>query len=1754
MDETPNLNQPKQDPLKELRNAVYGTGVDMPDPKPIDFGINDGLVGNFDTGPNPYKRTYNENLGKDILSYLSQTDQWANDPGRFAKVYDYGADWKHANFDRYYNHNSFKELGFSPYRDNDATYNEKGSAWDDFNRAMMGNVRLFGHGFISTEESGESAAEAMERINSVYGSTRGGVGGFMSNLALSAGYTQGILGRIFLEEAALAGVTLLSGGTTSAATIPMMGVELGRGIKNIVSGVRNLGKTYQTFKQLDNIDVARKIFNTVKGIPGAVGRTFIPRTSQLAADIKAGEYAFQGYKDLKAYAKAFRGAGHMYQDYREFALAYSEAAMEGKMLENKMNDDLINEFYAKNGYMPTGKDADAIYQTSVNTGTANKMLNAGLIYFSNKMLFGKMFSGIPTGGELLTKVMSTSLGDLKKLPLKMGENFYKFAENGFLKRAAKSVISSPYSPLSRSYWMANFVEGLQEVAQDASAQGFEDYYKNIYAHPMQAGYTEMAEALARGTGKQLNGRGLETFASGFLTGALIGPGQYLASEVLPTQSRRLVPQSLRDKWGITSYQDLVNLRNQSKADTLNSLNEVLRDPNKMDMSAKDYFIQVLNHAKKVDEALRSGDPVRIKEAQNEMYSDHLHRVFRTGNSQLLKEYFSKALKMNDQELSEAFNQPIEGAKDIRDRMKSLNERVDKFEKIYNAIEERFPNLIDETQYKKGTPEYLAATRRSRSFEQAKKMAMFAMDYFQEATKSQKDAMQYLTTNKPFENMSSTDVSVLFDTKGMQDNIDLLNDEIRVLKQGDAKQKQAAAEKQTLANDLNNFKNSVAYFEKVSEMFRKSEGKEEARQELKDFAKISTGSIIQNAKGKKFKVVSTSGDILTLEDEKGKRYTRKNRKGLKLIAEGEEAGMLLDKEDPVEFAANEMFKSFKTYLKNRAKVSDTILMDDSIEKAFSKIKEFYHYKNSAKSMAGVVNALHDAKGMMALALRIETANKALEGKFNEYAEEAFKGHESAKDFKALLNKLYDKSVRLVLPEGMTSLMNKEVPKQFFDEATGMVFDEQSNPRKYKEMADIVNKFFEFRNAQEESDKAEKAKKEEEARKTEEELKKKQAEQQGIKLQPVSTELPEEKKILKKKVEYDTPFEQMPDKLQVAILEGARIAGISEGIIEEDSSQDELTASEWFRNQYLKYKHVQNQIDKYNKAEGYEGPAKTTTITPTPTQAPVTDKKADIERRKQEELEQKVKDLKEQRNALRAEDGSIPSDKMSEFKRLGEEIVKASEAATRGNSKSSMLIKMFPKGVDTATTNPESLGKEGKKEAADIIEQVIQNSKTADEAFKKIQRLGYIFDINVTQLLKKYLDDRFNVDAPKIGNNKDSFQAWIYGKTDAELDALEGKKEEKPKGKLSPMQQYIADKDSKPTSGLKPQIIYSTSTTGKTTLANKYNDIQDADFLLYQYMVGKGIVKEDTDPITFESSIQRAGKDFYNYITALKSRSGEDAANKVVSEAITILQDSVKDGNVVLTSNYWMLNQDMERFVSKDVEKIAEKLMARDPMITKDAAEEAAKNMVERESKSFKGRRATEIPSGKTIEEMLFPSEKAGFQEKTMKKIENADIDTIKEIEDSLNNLTREELLEANLKELNQAINERKLILLRKFDFDSIQEGDMFLDPQGNLIEIVLKGSTMLGGQYVEDMDAKAVNITRENMDKVLAYKYIEGLEVEVPEDKASTDAKTAAKDTIENSKSISKEDDTKISSDAKNAKKGSGLDMLKNNKDDLNDNC
>ena len=1774
MADTFEFSQPENEPLPGLKKAIYGTGVDMPDPKPVNIDINHNLVGNFTTGPDPSKRNYNPNLGDDILSYMRQGDQWAFDKNRFAKTYDYGADWKHANFERYYSDPGFNKLGFSPYRDNDAHYNENTSAWDDFLRSMNGNLRLFGHGFISSEESGESSSEAMERINATYGSTRGGVGGFMSNLYLSAGYTQGIMSRVILEELALAAATVGSGFTASEVTIPAMGVEAVRAGRGIIQGIKGLGKTLSAFKQLDNIGKARQIFNAVKSVPRGLGRLVAPATSEFITGMRAAE----GFKELKNYANVFKGVGSMYKDYREFSLAYSEASMEGHMLQNKMNDDLINQYYAEHGYMPQGEDAEKIYKTALNAGAANKMLNAGLIYGSNKIVFGKLFKGIPGAGELINKAIKSPLGTLKTMPVKLGENFYKIAKDGFLKTAGRSIISSPYSPLSKQYWLANITEGLQELGQDASAEGFEEYYKNIYKNPMQAGFVEMLESLANGTGKQFSEKGFETFASGFLTGALVGPGQYIATEVIPTHSRRLLPKNLREKWGVTSYEDLKKMKDEGRASMMNSVNEVLKNPYKLNVDAKDHLIEVIEHAKKVDEAYRSGDPVKIEEAKREMYTDHVHRVIRSGNADLLRNYFKKVNEMTDDELTEAFNQPLESAQELRTELKKRADKIDKYEKIYNAIESRFPNINDETIHKKGSPEYFAALRRQDSFEKAKKLAMFANSYFQDATTAQKDAMEYLANNKPLSKISATDVSNLFDMSAIDNEIEVLDKEIRVLKKGDAKQQKIAQQKQEKRTQLNNYKNSINFLDTVSQLSRKLD--EEGVKELSSLGAISNGAVVKNKKGKEFTVVSTAGDVLTLQDEKGKKYTRKTRKGLEIVKEGEEVEMA-DKTNPVELATAEAYKHFKNYLKAIAEVNDEVLIDSNVDKAFEKLREFHHYKNTAKAMAGVVNVLHDPKGMMALAQRIETAKKSLDAQAETYYSDAYDAFADGKEYSSLLNQLYDKGFKLVKPDGIESLLKGEIPKQFIDEATDTIFDEKSNPTKYSAASKIVSGFLDFKKAEAE----EKRKRAEEA-----ELQKKADEKvkapTAIVTEPPTEE--EEKKKKKeevkqkvetrKKIAYGTPYEQMPEELKLSIIQGARVVGIPEGVIDENATQEEIELSDWFRNEYLKYKHVENLIDKYNKKEGLsQATTPTTTVKPPtttikPTTTPTTAPVSSVERNPV--IGDTLTSDSNQNYKIRGttDKGGVQWENTKDGSKGVWSKERFDEYIKNGRLKYDIAAPVSDKKADIEKTLYGTLS--GSRPLSEMIKDGIYID-LGNNMFAYVGKEGIAAIVN-----KDVIDNNGNYrttksfwvtkekrwDIPNLANLKDDAkiykldeQAYIdkfqkaTDKLNAELAAL-GEKEQKPAGKLTPMQQYNADKENKPASGLKPQIIYATSTTGKTALAKKYNDILDADFLLYEYLVEKGIVKEDTNPDTFENSVQKAGQEFFNYLSALKSANKIEARDKALSDIISRIQNLVEqEDKIVLTSNYWMRNQDMNRFVSKDVEGVAERLMARDPMMSRDKAMEAAKNLVEGETSSFKGRPFKEIPKDKTLEDMLFPKDEVDVQDKFIKRIGLANINELRAIEDELSNLSREDLLKVNFKELRQQINDRKIVLLRKFDFNSIVEGDTFMTKNGDFLTITYTTKNKLLGE-IDDESGESIEITKDNIFEILDMRYVEGVIIDMPSEPASEEAKDAAKTTLANSNNISKTEDSEINEKSKKAKKGSGLDMLKDNKEDLNNNC
>lgn len=158
--------------------------------------------------------------------------------------------------------------------------------------------------------------------------------------------------------------------------------------------------------------------------------------------------------------------------------------------------------------------------------------------------------------------------------------------------------------------------------------------------------------------------------------------------------------------------------------------------------------------------------------------------------------------------------------------------------------------------------------------------------------------------------------------------------------------------------------------------------------------------------------------------------------------------------------------------------------------------------------------------------------------------------------------------------------------------------------------------------------------------------------------------------------------------------------------------------------------------------------------------ITDTKADIERRKQEELEENVQDLKDKRNALRGEDGVVPKENMTEWTQLGKDVIEAQNKATRGNNEGFIPIRTEKDGV---LSGKDAIRAEDEIER--IIQKIIKGEITLEQAVSFIQN-KYKLLANENAFLLNYINDRTS-NAPEIGNNKQSFPAWRKGKYDSEI---------------------------------------------------------------------------------------------------------------------------------------------------------------------------------------------------------------------------------------------------------------------------------------------------------------------------------------------------------------------------------------------------
>ena len=97
--------------------------------------------------------------------------------------------------------------------------------------------------------------------------------------------------------------------------------------------------------------------------------------------------------------------------------------------------------------------------------------------------------------------------------------------------AAVKSLASPklYGKYGMDYLKANFAEGIQENLQDAISQGAAAHAVALYTDPKRGSYEGYMGHFMTGMKQQFSAQGAETFAGGFLMGAMAQPFMGTAS-------------------------------------------------------------------------------------------------------------------------------------------------------------------------------------------------------------------------------------------------------------------------------------------------------------------------------------------------------------------------------------------------------------------------------------------------------------------------------------------------------------------------------------------------------------------------------------------------------------------------------------------------------------------------------------------------------------------------------------------------------------------------------------------------------------------------------------------------------------------------------------------------------------------------------------------------------------------------------------------------------------------------------------------------------------------------------------------------------------------------------------------------------------------------------------------------------------------------------------------------------------------------
>lgn len=1015
------------------------------------IGVRENLIGS----PNfpEFNGPGNPSKAMDYIIMSQESTDTEIRKNQYGKVftYDAGPDGN-AFYERYaaLGPEKFDEVGFTPFRNNEANFNSNTTWWDRSKR-MMGHAFpvLFKRGFVDGPKSFaklltgdvtgadlEDAAQ-YERYAAIGMDSTGGLGAFFNNTVMNFGYTAGIITEAIAEEVAMTALTGLSGGSfapVQGARSAMLGARIAKGFGKFGTGAKSLKNIFTVAKNPAN---AQRFWKAVRS---PVGKVINPIENTLET-IQSFSKASKTGADLTRLAKVSKTAGSLYRDARNINMAISESRLEAGMVENDIYKELNAEYIRnpENEGRTPDKETQKAMRAQAKKGSLETFWgNAGFIYLTNKITFNNITS--PKGGmrswikqtekELFdVGNQSGKFGKLGRVVYDRSAKAFEFQKNN-LKNLAKSWWKQPGFDTAKKtlgYFKANVSEGIQENIQEIISRANKKHYVEAYnTESVQAsmyGRGINSQDFAAGSNgstpwdtyydeasKEVSSTGFETFMSGFMMGTLAGPIN-AAYPFLTNQYNRMFNKDEYAEWKkkkLSVANDIVTRLNEISDPKKGTIKSML-DSHIVNMGTQDAASDIQRHGTK-KEALDASDEAFIKS---------VHTMRNTNSTEVFIDMLASMKELTNAELADAVGSisPEEAPK-YRERIDRAVNKIQSIEKSFKQAEKKFPNPVNlelAAQNSITNSEFQAQKALHDAWNESVYNYVFFNESFNDSQKRMNSINQEYLKDETLSNLDYTAAKVLFKPDMAIQQAEILAKELEVLKstEGDPLKAQKIVSVKRQMNALQDF---ISAYEDFNTFYNRDEKAQIIIAQLKKEG-------VENP---------TEEQVRNRLDE--------------------EIGKVFDQDKQYSMIGN-LKKSHDEYI-NALADRDISPMQESLDSAFEQLLDYYKLNQESRQMVKYINILHDPGAFLELVEKNLQIQEEIQSEKDALNRKLVDSELDKVELNTLLNDLQDINLQLDIDQLIEFKKDKIVPSYFTNPFTGERY--YGNDPEYREGLDLLMK--------------------------------------------------------------------------------------------------------------------------------------------------------------------------------------------------------------------------------------------------------------------------------------------------------------------------------------------------------------------------------------------------------------------------------------------------------------------------------------------------------------------------------------------------------------------------------------------------------------------------------------------------------------------------------------------------------------------------